>query len=137
MKVAVAFAVAVGLMVSGAHAEDVAKGDRVKIAFLDPSGPVTRGVETEFTIEVDATLDSLDEGIVRVGFNRTSPEGFEIMETQPVGHGAQHITFKVKVVPVDWGEKRKFAVVAYLGTESSEADWKPVATDRRVIGTHP
>jgi len=47
------------------------------ILSIDPKGPVKRGVEVEFKIEVEASFMSGDEGISMVGFNVESPVKFK------------------------------------------------------------
>lgn len=111
--------------------------DEVKIESVSPPGPVTRGVETEFTIDIVADLESDDEGMTMVGFNTESPAVFKMVESHSVKHGKNRFSFKVRAVPADWGERAKFAVSVNLGGKPEGTNWRPTATSRQSIEVEP
>ena len=128
---ALVFLCALGTGVAFAHdeADDrprVATGDKIRIIALQPSGPVTHGVETKFTIEIEAELHSAKEGIARVWFNLRSPTGYRSVERRDLREGRQRITFAVTVTPVDWADRGHFTNGNQHGPEGN----------RRRVGCH-
>jgi hypothetical protein len=111
--------------------------DEVRIESVNPPGPVTRGVEIEFTIEVVADLESEDEGITMVGFNTESPAVFKMLDSHLVKHGKNRFSFKLRVVPADWGEHAKFAVQVNIGGKPEGSNWRPTATSKQSIEVQP
>ena len=41
----------------------------------------------EFTLDIEYTLDSLDDGVLSVGFNTDRPNAYRIVETRAIGRG--------------------------------------------------
>ena len=107
--------------------------DKIKITNLYTAAPVTRGVENELTVEVAYTFESADEAEIGLGFNIDKPSAFKMIESRIVKKGTDAVTFKVKVIPVDWGERGRFAAMVYISKHPHEAPWKPSASDRREI----
>ena len=118
---------ALGTGVAFAHDEEdayrphVSTGDKIRIIALQPSGPVRHGVETKFTIEIEAELHSAKEGIARVWFNLKSPTGYRSVERRDLHEGRQRITFPATVTPVDWAARGDFTVVVNMGPKTTEA----------------
>jgi hypothetical protein len=131
--------VMIGCLVSGGvlRASDAPTRDEVKIESVSPGGPVTRGVETEFTIGVYAELESAEEGTTMVGFNAESPTIFKMVDSHLVKRGENRFSFKVRVIPADWGERAKFAVQVNLGGEPGGAHWRPTSTAKQAIEVEP
>jgi hypothetical protein len=126
------------LLVSmSSFASDNEPADAIRILSLDPPGPVPRGVETEFTVEVEADLKSTSEGEADIGFNTESPKSFRMIDSHLLVSGPQKFTFKVKVITVDWGERAKFKVMVNMGARPTKGSWKPTATDDREIELMP
>jgi hypothetical protein len=111
--------------------------DEVRIESVNPPGPVTRGVETEFTIDVVADLESDDDGMTMVGFNTESPTVFKMLDSHLVKHGKNRFSFKVRAVPADWGEHAKFAVQVNMGGKPEGSTWRPTATSKQSIEVEP
>ena len=107
--------------------------DRVKITSVTPAQPVVRGVENEFTVEVEYALDSADEGELNLGFNAERPNAFRMYDGRIVQKGAGTATLKAKVVPVDWGERARFTVLVNLSRHPHEARWRTLAGDKQEI----
>src|SRR5436189_5925224 len=84
--------------------------DKIKITNVYTAAPVTRGVENEITVEVGYTFASTDEAEIGLGFNTDKPSAFKMIEHRIVKRGSDTVTFKVTVIPVDWGEKARFTV---------------------------
>ena len=66
-----------------------------------PSGPVTRGVETEITAEIEYTLETADESAVNVGFNSEEPNKFKMREHIDIHRGTDRLQVKLTIIPVD------------------------------------
>ena len=107
--------------------------DKVRILTFQPSGAVSRGVETEFTIEIEVDLQSAKEGVVRVGFNLDSPTSFRMIDSRDVHEGIQKIKFSVKAKPVDWGNRGYFAAIVNLGPKITPDQWTPTALAHKNI----
>jgi hypothetical protein len=117
-------------LVGGAQASS---GDRVKITSVTAAQPVVRGVENEFTVEVEYSLDSADEGELNLGFNAERPNAFRMYDSHIVQKGAGTATLKAKVIPVDWGERAHFMALVNLSRHPHEMRWRPLAGDRQEV----
>lgn len=121
-----------------AHSLNHTKDD-VAIVMIEPAAPVPRGTETTFVIDVQYTLDSIDEGTLTVGFNMPNPSNdphaFELVETRMVKRGTDRIKVKAKAVPVAWGKGEGFEVSVELGPKREDDRWRPLAVDFRDIPT--
>jgi len=111
----------------------LATGDKIRIVAFQPPGTVRRGVETEFTIEIEVDLQSAKEGVARVGFNLDSPTSFRMIDSRDVHEGIQKIKFSVKTKPVDWGNRGYFAAIINLGPKTTEPQWTPTALAHKTI----
>ncbi|MGH9967834.1 MAG: hypothetical protein ACREBG_08340 [Pyrinomonadaceae bacterium] len=106
--------------------------DKLKIISVNTSEPIVRGVENEFTVEVEYNLDSVDEGEINLGFNAERPNAFKMVESFIVQKGPGVATLKAKVVPVDWGQRAKFTVmVNYRSIRTRVAGVRWLAPDNR------
>jgi hypothetical protein len=110
-----------------------ASTDTIKIVKLTSAQPVHRGVETEFTIKVEYTLESADDGIIMLGFNTMEPKTSMMVQSEIVHKGSGTTRFKAKVVPVDWQERGQFAAIVNLSKYPHENPWKTLADARQVI----
>jgi hypothetical protein len=126
----VAFA---ALILTGVVAVSLAQSDDVRIVGLAPAEGVTRGVETAFTVEVDVDLQSADEATARIGFNVASPQQFRMFDSRDLQRGRNRLTFTVKVVPVDWGDRGDFAVMVNIGPRTDTKQFQPTASVTKVI----
>ncbi len=131
------FYCALGIGVTFAHDENerpgVPTGDKIRIIALQPSGPVKPGVETKFTIEIEAELHSAKEGIARVWFNLKSPTGYRNVERRDLHEGQQRIIFAVTVTPVDWVDRGQFTVVVNMGPKTTDPEWAATAFAQKTI----
>jgi hypothetical protein len=116
-----------------AEGQTPGNSDKIKITNLYTAAPVTRGVENEFTVEVAYTFESTDEAEIGLGFNTDKPGAFKMIEHRIVKRGSDTVTFKVNVIPVDWGEKGRFSVLVNISKSPHEVPWKPSASDRKEI----
>jgi len=107
--------------------------DKIRIIGFQPSGPVRSGVETKFTIEIEAELHSAKEGIARVWFNLKSPTGYRNVERRDLHEGSQRITFETTVTPVDWAARGQFTVVVNMGPKATDAEWAATAFAQKTI----
>ena len=132
------FLFALGTGATFAHDEPgerprLATGDKIRIVAFQPSGTVRRGVETEFTIQIEVDLQSAKEGVARVGFNLDSPTSFRMIDSRNVHEGIQKISFSVKTKPVDWGNRGYFAVMVNMSPKTTEPQWTPTALAHKAI----
>jgi hypothetical protein len=110
-----------------------ASRDSLRIVALHPAGPVTHGVPTQFTIRIEATFGSAQEGIARVGFNLDSPKSYRMVGSRPLHEGRQELSLTVKVVPVDWVDRGEFAVMVNMGPKTTAKIWAPTAYVHQTI----
>jgi hypothetical protein len=130
------FALGMGAAFAHDDADDrprMATGDKIRIVAFQPSGAVKRGVETQFTIQIEADLQSAKEGVARVGFNLDSPTSFRMIDSRDLHEGIQKVSFAVKAKPVDWGQRGYFAVIINMGPKITEAQWTPTALAHKAI----
>lgn len=103
-------------------------GDDVRLITATPAGPVPRGVETEFTLEIEYTLESIESGVLIVGFNSDrNPMAFRQAAVWPIRHGTDRITVKASAIPVDWGDRGTFGVILQIGPKRDASSWQPLA----------
>ena len=107
--------------------------DKIRILALQPSGPVQRGVETQFNIQIEVDLQSAKEGIARVGFNLDSPTSFRMIESRELHEGIQKVSFAVKTKPADWGDRGSFTVIVNMSPKRTEPEFTPTAFARKAI----
>jgi hypothetical protein len=132
------FLFALGTGATFAHDEPgerprLATGDKIRIVAFQASGAVRRGVETEFTIEIEVDLQSAKEGVARVGFNIDSPTSFRMVDSRDLHEGIQKVSFAVKAKPVDWGKRGYFAVIVNMSPKTTEPQWTPTAMAHKTI----
>lgn len=111
----------------------MATGDRIRIVAFQPSGTVKRGVETQFTIQIEVDLQSAKEGVASIGFNLDSPTSFRMIDSRDLHEGKQKVSFAVKAKPVDWADRGYFAVIVNMGPKITEAQWTPTALAHKAI----
>lgn len=111
----------------------MATADKIRIVAFQPAGTVTRGVETQFTIQVEVDLQSAKEGVARVGFNVDSPTSFRMVDSRDLHEGIQKVSFAVKAKPVDWGNRGYFAVIVNMSPKTTEPQWVPTALAHKAI----
>lgn len=118
-----------------------ASKDKVDILIIQPAGPVPRGVETEFTFDIQYTLESIEDGVLTIGFNTGShgatATSFEEVESRKIKRGTDRITVKAKVIPVDWGDRGQFSVVVNIGPKREDSTWRPLAFKISGLATAP
>ena len=122
-----------GLAAAGGVSVVASASDQIRITAIAPTGPVSRGVPTQFTIEVDADLQSATEGTARIGFHVDSPDSFHMVESHDLRAGRQQVTFKVTVTLVDWRERGDFAVLVNIGPKTTATRWTPINPSGRAF----
>jgi hypothetical protein len=125
------------LTVSTAQDANRAKGetkDKIRIVNVTSSAPVLDGVENEFTVEIEYTVESADAATLMIGFNSDKSNVYRMTTSKKVKKGTNLITLKSKVVPKDWKEYGDFVVVANLSPyPETRGRWVPLASTREVI----
>ena len=99
--------------------------DKIRILAFQPNGPVKRGVETEFTVQIEADLQSAKEGVARVGFNLDAPTTFRMIGSRDLREGIQKVSFAVKAKPIDWGDRGYFTVLVNMSPEACCSSLRP------------
>ena len=110
--------------------------DRIRIVSIEPSGPVTRGVETEVTAEIEYTLETADESALNVGFNSEDPNKFKMLEHIDIRRGTDRLKVKFTIIPVDWARRGRFAMLANIGRGQGKP-WSPTASTRHEFAVAP
>ncbi len=113
------FVLFAGLSVTTANAQTARESrrenpDKIRILIVTAANPVVDGVENEFTVEIEYTLESMDEGSVAIGFNVNNSAGFRMMTRKKVKKGTNLMTLKARVTPKDWKENGDFSVMVNL-----------------------
>ncbi len=90
------------------------KPDKIRIVNVAAASPVVDGAANEFTVEIEYTLESMDEGSLAIGFNFADLKAFRMTTRKKVKRGTNFITLKAKVIPKDWKENGDFSVMANL-----------------------
>ncbi len=133
------FAVVASLSATTANAQNSGQSkqenpDKIRIVNITAASPVIDGAENEFTIEIEYTLESMDEGSLAIGFNVTNFRAFRMMTRKKVKRGTNFITLKAKVIPKDWKENGDFSVMANLSPYPlPQARYTPMAGTTMVI----
>jgi hypothetical protein len=107
--------------------------DKIRILAFQPSGTVQRGIETQFTIQIEVDLQSAKEGIVRVGFNLDAPTTFRMIDSRDLREGIQKVSFAVKAKPIDWGDRGYFTVLVNMSPKVTAPEFTPTAFARKAI----
>jgi hypothetical protein len=132
------FLFALGIDAAFAHDEAgerarLVTGDKIRIVAFQPPGAVKRGIETQFTIQIEADLQSAKEGVVRIGFNLDSPTSFRMIDSRDLHEGKQKVNFAIEAKPVDWADRGYFAVLVNMGPKTTEPEWSPTALAHKAI----
>ena len=133
------FAVIVSLSATTANAQNADQSrqenpDKIRIVNVTAASPVTDGAANEFTVEIEYTLESMEEGSLAIGFNVTNSGVFKMMTRKKVKRGTNFITLKANVVPKDWKENGDFSVMANLSPHPlPQARYSPMAGTTMVI----
>jgi hypothetical protein len=107
--------------------------DKITILNVSSPSPVTRGVETEISVEVEYNFESNDEGVISIGFNTDNPTSYHMRENLNIKRGAGTVTLKTKVIPVDWADRGQFTVSTILAKKPMEMRFRPLASTKKVI----
>ncbi len=110
--------------------------DRVEIVSIEP-GSAPRGIESDFTIEIEVELASLSEGVVMVGFNNAAPNSYRMTKTMAITGGPQRLTVHTRAMVVDWQDHGHFGVQVNIGAKAEGMKWTPLAGTERQIPALP
>jgi hypothetical protein len=114
------------------------KADSVRILAVSVSGPVRDGVQDEFTVEIEYSLDSADAAMASIGFNSDDPSRFRMTGKKKILRGTNVLTLKALVVPKDWKERGDFIVYVNLTPYPvPRGRYTPLASTERVIDFGP
>jgi hypothetical protein len=62
-----------------------------------------------------------------------SLQQFRMFDSRDLQRGKHRLTFTVKVVPVDWGDRDDFAVMVDIGPRTDTKRFQPTASVTKVI----
>lgn len=114
------------------------KHDLIKILDVSAAAPVKDGIENEFTVQIEYTLDTADEATASIGFNSDDPGRYRMVGRKKVTRGTNVLTLKARVIPKDWKDRSDFIVYVNLSPyPSSSARFRPLATADRVVEFEP
>jgi len=128
------------LAVSSVLAQDAKEksSDAVQILSVSAESPVKDGVQNEFTVQIQYTLDTADEALLAIGFNSDDPGRYHMTGSKKVARGANVIILKGRVIPRDWKERGDFMVYVNLSPYPiPKSRWRPLATAQRVVEFEP
>jgi hypothetical protein len=108
--------------------------DKIRIVNVTASAPVVDGVENEFTVELEYTLESADAATLMLGFNSEVQHRYRMTTNKRVKKGTNFVTLKAKVVPKNWKEYGDFLILANLSPHPTPRNgWQPLAGTTEVI----
>lgn len=117
-----------------AKAQKQENKDKIRIVGVTASAPVQDGVENEFTVEIEYTVESDNAATVMLGFNSVKPNTFLMTTSKKVNRGTNFVTLKSKVVPKNWKDYGDFVVVANMFPYPEQSGKLiPKASTRHVI----
>jgi len=134
-----AFAFLFQVLLTGSTAQDANRAkqeskDKIRIVNVTASAPVLDGVENEFTIEIEYTVESGEAATVMIGFNSEKSSIYRMTTSKKIKKGTNFITLKSKVVPKDWKEYGDFVVIANMFSyPETQGKMIPKASSRQVI----
>ncbi|MDR2492420.1 MAG: hypothetical protein LBD25_03005 [Coriobacteriales bacterium] len=127
----------------------LAADDSVTIVSVSPSSVANYHDEVTFTVSVEYTLASCDNGIVYLGFNTDDPKSYSLVDTIQVNRGSGCVTLTGKVIPAGWGTPDSPSGALKGGLEAAEGlsfgayvniseyphadSWNPLDTDVKAI----
>jgi transcriptional regulator GlxA family with amidase domain len=127
------------LLLTVSNAQDSAKAarqetkDKIRIVSINSAAPIQDGVENEFTIEVEYTLESADAATLMIGFNSEKQNVYRMTTSKRVKKGTRVITLKTRVVPKDWKEYGDFVVSVNLSPAEMRGRWTPYVAAQQAI----
>lgn len=92
------------------------------------------GVDNEFTVEIEYTLESADEATVGIGFNSEKPGVYRMTAQKKIKKGTNLITLKADVKPKDWKERGDFVLYVNIAPyPMSQTRFRPLAATKKVV----
>lgn len=108
--------------------------DKIRIVSVTASAPVQDGVENEFTVEIEYTVETIDAATIMLGFNTEKSSIYRMTTSKKVNKGTNFITLKSKAVPKNWKEYGDFVVIANMFSyPETRGRLIPIASTRQVI----
>lgn len=132
-SISTAFAILALLLCFSYTGRTATPQDRIKIISVNTAQPVVRGVENEFTVEVEYNLASEEEGEINLGFNTERPNRFKMVDSFIVRKGTGRATLKATIIPVDWGQRARFMVLVNLSKYPHDFSWNPITRDKQDV----
>jgi len=123
--------------VSPAHSASPPPKDALTLVSIVPAGAVRAGSEVEFTLEIDVTLETVDEAWLHLGFNVEEANRYRMVSQYLIYRGMEHVVIKGKAVPRNYGREGEFAATLNIGPRKEGVRYSPTTTLRQVIPVVP
>lgn len=107
--------------------------DKIKILTVTSDKPIVRGVEIELTVEIEYNFASGEEGKITIGFNTDTSNSYKVYDSLKISKGSEKAILKASIIPVDWGEKGDFSVLATVSKTPTPSFVGMSSTDTKVI----
>jgi hypothetical protein len=127
------------------HVTGPASGDWVNIVSVTPARVIGYANPLEFVVVVNYSLESVESGIVYLGFNYLEPYRYTLVAEQVVPKGSGQVTLVTIVLPAGWGtpdspngptkgglealEGLTFDAYVNISENPHPDSWNPLATD--------
>ena len=111
--------------------QDPFEDDYIGIVSVSPDSNLMPRYTYDFTVRVEYTLATQDQGELNIGFNVNSPDSYSLIPTasQIVNRGSGTYTFNVSSYVVDWGLDGNFGVYTNLSPYPHDSPWTPLDSD--------
>jgi hypothetical protein len=108
--------------------------DGITITNISPASAVA-GTNTTFSVDVSYSLASKSSGVLMVGFNTSSVNGYSMISSQEfvVAQGSGTHTFTATAIPADWGATGTFGAYVNISENPHPVPWTPLAGDTKTI----
>jgi hypothetical protein len=112
--------------------------DYIKIRSVTPNSNLTDGVEQLFTIIVDYSLATQEQGLIIIGANNLNePDSYFFNKDFNfiVNKGKSNHTFNITLLTKDWGIEEEFWIVVNLGyyLDGDPENWEWLAQDGKTL----
>lgn len=110
------------------------KTDQIQIKKVVTDSVVKDGVENDFIIEIEYTLESMEEGTLAIGFNTNEVNAFRMITRKKIKKGTNSIKLEATLIPKDWKGRGDFIVLANISPYPIPSKrYRPLVSARVVI----
>lgn len=112
------------------RADTQALRDSVIVQEVVSPTPLQAGVPSYVDVLIRVTVESMDRGLARFGFNSASARDVRLQDSVALKRGVTDTVVRLSVIPVDWGSQSGFYLLAALGPYHGDSGWMPVSRTR-------